>query len=141
MRGITTTFDVKSPQLYLDIDRTKAQSFQIPLNNVFETLRGYLGSSFVNLFNKFNQVYQVYIQAGDEHRLTPENIKNLYTRNTQDAMVPLGSILEVKHVQGPELVSRYNLYPGATIFGSAAPGFSSGQALNLMGKVGRRCAP
>ncbi len=135
IRGLTTTFDVRSPQLYLDIDRTKAQSFQVPLNNVFETLRGYLGSSFVNLFNKFNQVYQVYIQAGDRHRLTPENIKNLYTRNTQGAMVPLGSILEVKYVQGPELVTRYNLYPAATIFGSAAPGFSSGQALDLMEKL------
>ena len=66
LRGLTTTFDARSPQLYLDIDRTKAQSFQVPLNNVFETLRGYLGSSFVNLFNKFNQVYQVYIQASDQ---------------------------------------------------------------------------
>lgn len=141
LQGLATTFDAKSPQLYLDIDRTKAQSFQVPLNNVFETLRGYLGSSFVNLFNKFNQVYQVYIQAGDEHRLAPENIMNLYTRNTQGAMVPLGSILEVKHVQGPELVSRYNLYPAATIFGSAAPGFSSGQALDLMEQLAANTLP
>ena len=65
LRGLATTFDARSPQLYLDIDRTKAQSFQVPLTNVFETLRGYLGSSFVNLFNKFNQVYQVYIQADE----------------------------------------------------------------------------
>ena len=90
LRGLATTFNASSPQLYLDIDRTKAQSFQVPLNNVFETLRGYLGSSFVNLFNKFNQVYQVYIQANDRYRVKPEDIKNLYTRNAQGEMVPLG---------------------------------------------------
>jgi HAE1 family hydrophobic/amphiphilic exporter-1 len=132
LRGLTTTFNANSPQLYLDIDRTKTQSFQVPINNVFETLRGYLGSSFVNLFNKFNQVYQVYIQASDPHRLNPEDIRNLYTRNTRGQMVPLGSLLQVKHTQGSELITRYNLYPAAAIFGAAAPGFSSGQALTFM---------
>jgi len=141
LRGLATTFNARSPQLYLDIDRTKAQSFQVPLNNVFETLRGYLGSSFVNLFNKFNQVYQVYIQASDRHRLNPEDIKNLYTRNAQGEMVPLGSLLEVKHSQGSELITRYNLYPAAPIFGSAAPGFSSGQALKLMEHVTETTLP
>jgi HAE1 family hydrophobic/amphiphilic exporter-1 len=141
LRGLTTTFNVKSPQLYLDIDRTKAQSFQIPLNNVFETLRGYLGSSFVNLFNKFNQVYQVYIQAGDRHRVNPENIKNLYTRNSRGEMVPLGSLLEVKRTEGTELLTRYNLYPAATIFGAASTGFSSGQALDLMEEIAVNTLP
>ncbi|HME41574.1 MAG TPA: efflux RND transporter permease subunit [Syntrophorhabdales bacterium] len=133
--GLTSTFNANSPQLYLDIDRTKAQSFQVPLNNIFETLRGYLGSSFANLFNKFNQVYQVYIQANDANRLRPEDIKSLYTRNAQGDMVPLGSLVEVRHSQGSELVTRYNLYPAAAIFGSAAPGFSSGQALKLMDRL------
>ena len=139
--GLTSTFNANSPQLYLDIDRTKAQSFQVPLNNVFETLRGYLGSSFVNLFNKFNQVYQVYIQASDRHRVKPEDIKNLYTRNAQGEMVPLGSLLEVKRSQGSELITRYNLYPAAAIFGSAAPGFSSGQALKLMERLAADVLP
>ena len=139
--GLASTFDVRSPQLYLDIDREKAQSFHVPMNNVFETLRGYLGSSFVNLFNKFNQVYQVYIQASDIHRVKPEDIRNLYTRNTQGEMVPLGSLLEVKRVQGSELITRYNLYPAAAIFGAAAPGFSSGQALALMERVASRTLP
>ena len=94
--GLATTFDARSPQLYLDIDRTKAQSFQVPLASVFETLRGYLGSSFVNLFNKFNQIYQVYTQANAPYRVKPEDIKNLYTRNAKGEMVPLGSLLEVK---------------------------------------------
>jgi len=139
--GLTSTFNVRSPQLYLEIDRTKAQSFQVPLNNVFETLRGYLGSSFVNLFNKFNQVYQVYIQAGDRYRVKPEDILNLYTRNAQGEMVPLGSLLEVRRSQGSELVTRYNLYPAAAIFGSAAPGYSSGQALQLMGRLAGSALP
>jgi hydrophobic/amphiphilic exporter-1 (mainly G- bacteria), HAE1 family len=139
--SLTTTFNNNSPQLYLDIDRTKAQSFQVPLNNVFETLRGYLGSSFVNLFNKFNQVYQVYIQASYRDRVKPEDIKNLYTRNAQGEMVPLGSLVEIKRSQGSELITRYNLYPAAAIFGSAAPGFSSGQALKLMERLAADALP
>ena len=139
--GLATTFDARSPQLYLDIDRTKAQSFQVPLTNVFGTLQAYLGSSFVNLFNKFNQIYQVYIQANDRYRAKPEDIKNLYTRNIKGEMVPLGSLLEVKRTQGSELITRYNLYPAAAIFGQAAPGFSSGQALHTMEQLAESVLP
>jgi len=139
--GLATTFDARNPQLFLDIDRTKAQSFQVPLTNVFETLRGYLGSSFVNLFNKFNQIYQVYVQADASYRVRPEDIKNLYARNNQGEMVPLGSLLEVKRSQGSELITRYNLYPAAAIFGSAAPGSSSGQALTAMEQLAARVLP
>ena len=138
---LLTPFDARSPQLYLDIDRTKAQSLQVPLTNIFETLRGYLGSSFVNLFNKFNQVYQVYIQANASYRVRPEDIKNLYTRNNQGEMVPLGSLLQVKRSQGAELITRYNLYPAAAIFGQAAPGFSSGQAIHAMEELANSALP
>jgi HAE1 family hydrophobic/amphiphilic exporter-1 len=141
LQGLATTFSVSSPQLYLNIDRTKAQSFQVPLNNVFETLQAYLGSSFVNLFNKFNQVFQVYIQADNRYRLLPRDIKNLYVRNQNGQMVPLGAILDINQVKGSELVTRYNLYPAAAIFGSAAPGFSSGQALSLMEQVAANTLP
>jgi HAE1 family hydrophobic/amphiphilic exporter-1 len=139
--GMATTFDAHSPQLYLDIDRTKAQSFQVPVGNIFQTLQGYLGSSFVNLFNKFNQIYQVYIQASERHRAAPEDIKNLYTRNNQGDMVPLGSLLDVRRTEGAELITRYNYYPAAPIFGSAAPGFSSGQALAEMERVAAQVLP
>jgi HAE1 family hydrophobic/amphiphilic exporter-1 len=138
LRGLTTTFDARSPQLYLDIDRIKTQSFQVPLTNVFDTLRAYLGSSFVNLFNKFNQIYQVYIQANAPYRMRPEDILNLYTRNAQGEMVPLGSLLKLKRTHGSELITRYNLYPAAAIFGQAAPGFSSGQALDAMEQLAAR---
>jgi HAE1 family hydrophobic/amphiphilic exporter-1 len=141
LQGLATTFSVNSPQLYLNIDRTKAQSLQVPLSDVFDTLRAYLGSSFVNLFNKFNQVFQVYIQADNHYRLRPGDIKNLYVRNQNGQMVPLGTFLDVKPVQGSELVTRYNLYPAAAIFGSAAPGFSSGQALLQMEQLAADTLP
>jgi hydrophobic/amphiphilic exporter-1 (mainly G- bacteria), HAE1 family len=141
LRGLTTTFNAGSPQLYLNIDRTKAQSFQVPLANVFETLRANLGSSFVNLFNKFNQIYQVYVQANAGYRVKPEDIINLYTRNSSNEMVPLGSIMEVKRTFGAELVTRYNLYPAAAIFGSTAPGTSSGQGLVLMEQMAKQALP
>jgi HAE1 family hydrophobic/amphiphilic exporter-1 len=135
--GVTTTFSARSPQLYLDIDRTKAESLEIPLNNVFNTLQAYLGSSYVNLFNKFNQSYQVYVQAAAPYRLSPEDINALYVRNNKGEMVPLGTLLSIKRMLGSELVTRYNLYPAVPVFGGAAPGFSSGQALNLMEQVAK----
>ena len=141
LRGLTTSFNARSPQIYLDIDRTKALAFQVPLNNVFETLRAYLGSSFANLFNKFNQIYQVYIQADNAYRLKPEDILRLYTRNSQGEMVPLGSLVGVNRTMGAELITRYNLYPAAPIFGAAAPGFSSGEALATMDEVAARALP
>jgi len=141
LRGLATTFSVSSPQLYLNINRTKAQSMQVPMSNVFETLQAYLGSSFVNLFNKFNQVFQVYIQADNRYRMLPKDIKNLYVRNQNGQMVPLGTLLDVKPVQGSELVTRYNLYPAAAIFGSSAPGFSSGQAISQMEQLAAKTLP
>ena len=132
LKGLITTFSLNSPQIYLEIDRTKAESLGVPLSNVSAALQSYLGSSFVNLFNKFNQVFQVYIQADDLYRIHPEGIKTLYVRNQSGDMVSLGSLIDIKHTQGPELVTRYNLYPSASIFGAAAPGVSSGEALALM---------
>lgn len=141
LQNLASTFSAASPQLYLDIDRTKAESLQVPLVNVFNTLQAYLGSSFVNLFNKFNQVFQVYIQADSSYRVTPRDIKRLYVRNQGGGMVPLGTLLDVKQVQGSELVTRYNLYPAAAIFGAAAPGFSSGQALRQMEQMAADVLP
>jgi HAE1 family hydrophobic/amphiphilic exporter-1 len=141
LEDLATTFDATSPQIYLDIDRTKAQAFQVPLTNVFTTLQAYLGSSFVNLFNKFNQIYQVYIQANAPYRVRMENIPNLYTRNAHGEMVPFGSLMTLRHTQGSELITRYNLYPAAAIFGSSAPGSSSGEALDIMERVAARVLP
>jgi HAE1 family hydrophobic/amphiphilic exporter-1 len=141
IQRLATTFSARSPQIYLDIDRTKAEALEVPINAVFDTLQSYLGSSFVNLFNKFNQVFQVYLQAEAHYRLNTDHIKDLYVRNRRGEMVPLGTLLEVKQIQGSELVNRYNLYPAAAIFGAAAPGFSSGQALSHMETVANHTLP
>ena len=141
LRNLISTFNARSPQLFLDIDRTKVESLNIPLNNVFSALQTYLGSTFVNLFNKFNQVFQVYVQADAPFRVQPEDIKSFYVRNGQGEMVPLGTLLQVKRTLGSELVTRYNLYPSAQIYGAAAPGFSSGQALSLMEQLANNTLP
>jgi HAE1 family hydrophobic/amphiphilic exporter-1 len=141
LQNLNNTFDARSPQLYLNIDRTKALALQAPLGSVFQTLEGYLGSSFVNLFNKYNQIYQVYIQADDAYRATPEDIRSLYVKNNLGDMVPLGSILSVSRTSGAEVVTRYNLYPAAPIYGASAPGFSSGQALSEMENLADRVLP
>jgi HAE1 family hydrophobic/amphiphilic exporter-1 len=141
LEHLTPTFSANSPQLYLNIDRTKAESLQVPMASVFGTLQDYLGSSFVNFFNKFNQVFQVYIQAETDYRLNPRDIKNLYVRNQSGDMVPLGTLLDVRRTQGSELITRYNLYPAASLYGSASPGFSSGQALTQMERLARDILP
>ena len=141
LRGLATTFSFRSPQLYLDIDRTKAESLQVQPAAVFEALQSYLGSSFVNFFNSFNQVFQVYIQADSNYRLEPKDLRNMYVRNQSGGMVPLNTLIDVRRVQGTELVTRYNLYPAAPIFGSAAPAFSSGQALTLMEQLAAKTLP
>ena len=141
LRNLATTFSMTSPQLYLNIDRTKAESLHVPMANVFGALQDYLGSSFINLFNKFNQVFQVYIQAETNYRLNPRDIDKLYVRNLTGGMVPLGTLLNVKRTEGSELITRYNLYPAAPIFGSAAPDFSSGQALAKMEQLAANTLP
>jgi HAE1 family hydrophobic/amphiphilic exporter-1 len=141
LRNLNTTFSARSPQLYLDIDRTQVQSLQVPLADVFSTLQSYLGSTYVNLFNKFNQVFQVYVQADAPFRRHTEDLSYLYVRNTLGQMVPLSSLMQARQTMGSELVTRYNLYPAAPIVGVAAPGFSSGQALNLMEQVAANNLP
>ena len=114
-----TTFSASSPQLYLDIDRTMAKSLGVTVNDVFQTLQTYLGSTYVNLFNKFNQSFQVRVQSDADYRRQLDDIGNLYVANQSGQMVPLGSLLDVRRVLGSELITRYNLYPAATITGSS----------------------
>ncbi len=133
--GVFSTFSANSPQFFLDINRTQAQSLGVPLNDLFQTLQTYLGSSYVNLFNKFNQSFQVRMQADADFRRTALDIASLYVANKVGEMVPLGAMVKVQPTMGSELVTRYNLYPAAAVFGGAAPGFSSGEALGLMEQV------
>ncbi|HEV3113838.1 MAG TPA: efflux RND transporter permease subunit [Candidatus Binataceae bacterium] len=136
-----TTFSDDSPQLYLNIDRTMVSSLGVTVNDVFQTLQTYLGSTYVNLFNKFNQSFQVRVQAGEDYRRELEDISNLYVVNKSDQMVPLGAVLNVHRVLGSELVTRYNLYPAASITGIPNIGYSSGQAMDIMEQFAAKILP
>src|SRR5262245_33972362 len=136
-----TTFSANSPQLYLDIDRTMAKSLGVNVNDISQTLQTYLGSTYVNLFNKFNQSFQVRVQAEADHRRQLESIGKLAVANQSGQMVPLGSLLDVRRVLGSELITRYNLYPAATITGVPIPRFSSGEALSFMEQTAGNILP
>jgi multidrug efflux pump len=129
LTGLFSGYQVNVPQLFADLDRTKAKSHGVAVTDVFDTMQAYLGSVYVNDFNRFGRTYQVTVQADAAHRLTPEDVLALKTRNEHGAMVPLGSMLTVRAANGPDRVTRYNGYPAAEVNGAPAPGFSSGQAL------------
>ena len=132
---VFSTFTVNVPQLDADVDRLKAKTQGIPLDNLFETLQIYLGSLYVNDFNRFGRTFEVIAQADSQFRAQPEDILRLKTRNDRGEMVPLGAVVKVTESHGPARVMRYNGYPAAEINGAPAPGFSSGQAEAAIGKL------
>ncbi len=138
---IATTFSNQSPQLFLDVDRTKVQSLEVAMDNVFNALQGYMGSMYINLFNKFNQSFQVYVQADSPFRLRVEDIKNQYVKNVREEMIPLGTLMKVESKLGSELVSRYNLFPAANLIMIPAPGSSAGEAINVIDQIGANSLP
>jgi len=128
LAGLFSSFQVSVPQIDVDVDRERVKTYGVSLTDVFETLQVYLGSIYVNDFNRFGRTYQVNAQAEAGFRLQPEQIRQLQTRNDHGAMVPLGSLMTVTRGYGPDQVMHYNGYPAAEINGGPAPGFSSGQA-------------
>ena len=141
LTGLNTTFRIDVPQLFAEVDRTKAKTLGIPLSEVFDTLQAYLGSAYVNDFNKFGRTWQVMVQADHQFRTRPDDIRSIDVRNASGAMVPLGTLIAVDETVGPQTILRYNLYPTASITGEAAPGYSSGQALNLMEQLAGQKLP
>jgi len=141
LTGLNTTFRIDVPQLFAEVDRTKAKTLGIPLSEVFDTLQAYLGSAYVNDFNKFGRTWQVMAQADHQFRTRPDDIRNLDVRNSKGEMVPLGTLIAVDETVGPQTILRYNLYPTASITGEAAPGYSSGQALDLMEQLAGQKLP
>ncbi len=132
LTAMNTTFRANVPQLFVDIDRTKVKTLDVPLNAVFSTLQAYLGSAYVNDFNEFGRTWQVRVQAGEQFRVSPSDITKLDVRNTRGEMIPIGTFVNVRETFGPQVIQRFNLYPTAQINGSPAAGYSSGQALALM---------
>jgi HAE1 family hydrophobic/amphiphilic exporter-1 len=132
LTALNSTFRAAVPQLFVDVDRTKVKTLGIPLSSIFNSLQAYLGSAYVNDFTLFGRTYQVRIQAEPAFRVSPDDIKQLEVRNPAGQMVPLATLVDVQRKLGPQIISRYNLYPSAAITGQSAPGYSSGQALSLM---------
>src|SRR5476649_281962 len=129
---VYSLFENTTPQLYLDIDRTKAQLLGINIPDVFAALQIYLGSAYVNDFNLFGRTYRVVAQAASDFRTDSKDVLKIRVRNSTGETVPLGAFTTVRSVTGPYRVPRYNLYPAAELDGSAAPGFSQGQAIEIM---------
>jgi hydrophobe/amphiphile efflux-1 (HAE1) family protein len=138
---VFTLFETSTPQIYLDIDRTKAQLLGVSVQDVFSALQIYLGSAYVNDFNLFGRTFRVTAQAQDQYRQDAKDVLRLRVRNASGDTVPLGSFTTVRDISGPYRLPHYNLYPAAELDGAAARGFSQGQAIAIMDKLAADTLP
>jgi hydrophobic/amphiphilic exporter-1 (mainly G- bacteria), HAE1 family len=141
LQRVSTTFRAVAPQVRVEVNRVKAQTLHVPVDQVFATLATYFGSTYIEQFNKFGRVFQVYAQADAPFRLRPRDIENLQVRNQQGNMIPLGTLVDMAPAVGAPLISLYNLYPSSSVLGLPAAGFSSGDALRLMDENAARTLP
>jgi HAE1 family hydrophobic/amphiphilic exporter-1 len=141
LQHVLTTFSPGAPHVSVTVDRARAQTLRVSVGDVFSALSSYLGSTFVNQFNKFGQVFQVYVQGESQFRLRPDDLLNLYVQSSDKQMVPIGAVAHLGEEVGPSLITLYNLYPSATIIGAPARGVSSGQALTAMENIAKRTLP
>ena len=141
VQRIQTSYRSGVPQYTVAVDRVKAETLHVSVDQVFSALAGYLGSSYVDQFNKFGRTFQIYAQADSQFRLRPEDVANLKVRNSDGNMVPLGTIVTITPTVGPSLISLYNLYPSATVIALPAAGVSTGEVNRLMEQMAARTLP
>ena len=141
LTGVFTTFSASSPQFFLEIDRDKARMLNVAIPSIFETLSINLGTAYVNDFNAFGRIYQVRAQADQAFRVERDDILKLKVRSETGALVPLGTLVEIRDITGPSLVQRYNMYASVPLQGNAAPGVSTGDALDIMEQVATSILP
>jgi hydrophobic/amphiphilic exporter-1 (mainly G- bacteria), HAE1 family len=141
LQRLATTFRAGAPQFFVKVDRIKAERIGVTVGQVFSALAGYVGSGYVAEFNKFGHVFQIYTQSEAKYRATADDIRNLKVKAADGTMTPIGTVVEVNEVQGPSLISLYNLYLSSTVIGGPAQGFSSGQALDIMDQIGGQALP
>ena len=141
LQHLGSSFRSSVPQVELVVDRVKAETLNVAVGDIFNVLSGYVGSSFVNQFNKFGRTYQVYVQADSKYRLRPEDIEKLYVRSQNGNMVPLGTLVTLHEMVGPSLIGLYNLYPTASIVGASGQAFSSGEAIDVMEQIADQTLP
>ncbi len=132
---VNTTFLPSVPQQFIDVDRDKALKQGVDIKDVYRTIQAFMGGSFINYFNRFGRQWQVYVEAEGEFRNRAENVGQFYVRNNRGESVPLSALTRIESRSGPEFTMRYNLYRAAQVIGSAAPGYSSGQAMEALEKV------
>ncbi|MEZ5277174.1 MAG: multidrug efflux RND transporter permease subunit [Opitutaceae bacterium] len=141
LTGLNTTFSARAPQLFVDIDRDQVLAKNIPMSSVFGAMQTFLGSAYINDVTLFNRVYKVKAQADPRFRGETDQILQYELKNRAGDMVPLGAVVKVDEILGPQVVKRFNLYPSAKIMGNAAPGYSSGQAMEIVEDMGRQKLP
>jgi hydrophobic/amphiphilic exporter-1 (mainly G- bacteria), HAE1 family len=141
LAGLFTTYTANDPQYVVTIDREKAKSLHIPLTQITDTLSVYMGSAYINDFDFNNRSYRVYVQADKQFRSHPQDIGQYYVRSDSGAMIPLANLVSITQTSAPQVINHYNLFRSAEIDGSAAPGFSSGQAINTMQQLSTKILP
>lgn len=141
LNNVFSFFNNQTPQLFLDVDRVKAEKLGIDVEQIFQSLEIYMGSAFVNEFNYLGRTFQVTAQADAPNRLTPDDISRIKVRNKQGDMVPLGTVSQQKDIAGPSRIPRFNLYPSASLNGDFAPGYSSGEGLDRMEELAAEILP
>ncbi|NJC88164.1 MAG: multidrug efflux RND transporter permease subunit [Desulfuromonas sp.] len=141
LTGISTTFSASQQQLFLDLDRAKAELLGVPVNTVYETLQAYFGSSYISQFTQFGRIWQVIIQARPEYRDQPEDFDQIFVKANNGQMVPMSALMKVSYVPGANLITRFNGFPASKVTGSQAEGFSTGQAIATMEAVAKDALP
>lgn len=141
LANLYNSFRTSVPQVKVSVDRDKAKTLGVPIDSVYASLQTFLGGLIINDFNRFGRVYKVMLQAEPQYRSTPQDISDIYVRTASGQMAPLSTLVSVGPATGPDIIQRYNLYRSAEISGAAAPGYSSGQALNAMEAVAKKALP
>jgi HAE1 family hydrophobic/amphiphilic exporter-1 len=141
LQRVLSSFRSGVPQYVVQVDRVKAETQHVTLDQVFSALSGYVGSSYVDQFNKFGRTFQIYLQADSQYRLRPEDVANLTVRSQDGHIIPLGTLVSITPTVGPSLISLYNLYPSATVIAVPAAGVSTGDTIKLMEEIAGRTLP
>jgi HAE1 family hydrophobic/amphiphilic exporter-1 len=141
LQRVQSSFRSGVPQFVVEVDRVKAETQHVTLDQVFQVLSGYVGSSYVDQFNKFGRTFQIYLQADAQFRLRPQDVANLTVRSQDGHIIPLGTLVTITPTVGPSLISLYNLYPSATVIAIPAAGVATGDAIKLMEEIAARTLP
>lgn len=141
LQGVSSTFSVNSPQLYVELDREKARTLGVNVSEVFSTMQSTFGSAYVNDFNLYGRTFRVYVQSEADYRNLPDKLESVFVRSNKGLMIPLTSLVNAKPTNGPQTVERFNNFPAAKVMGNPAAGFSSGQAMDTMEALAKEVLP